>query len=67
MSQNKVRDTRIVVCDRCEGEGCIIVATGDAEHCRRERCPQCGGLRVMKRVLTVEYSKIEEDLFLDKK
>lgn len=55
---NKIQDTRIVICDRCQGEGEITVATGDAERCRLEPCPQCRGFRVMKRFLTIEYQSL---------
>lgn len=60
MSQNKIQDTRIVICERCKGEGGIQVATGDADHYRMEACPQCGGMRVLKRVVTVEFLPIKE-------
>lgn len=58
IQQGKIQDTRIVVCDRCKGEGTIMVATGEADHYREEPCPQCGGTRVMKRILTIEYQPL---------
>lgn len=58
MYPQKIQDTRIVVCDRCQGKGTITVATGDVDRCRIEACPQCGGTRVMKRILTIEYKPL---------
>lgn len=56
--QIKIQDNRIVVCERCKGEGTIMVATEDAERYRQETCPQCDGTRVMKRILTIEYQPL---------
>lgn len=67
MQTKKIQDTRIVVCDRCQGEGFIIVATGDAERCRKETCPQCGGTRVMKRILKIEYQPLNNWIVQDSK
>lgn len=57
----KIKNIQMVICDRCQGEGCIEVATGDADHCHLETCPQCGGMRVMKRVVTVEFLPIKKE------
>lgn len=61
MSQNKIQETRIVICERCKGEGSIQVATGDADRCRIETCAQCRGTRVMKQITTVEFFPIKEE------
>lgn len=58
----KMKYVRMVVCNRCQGEGSIEVATGDADRCRQETCPQCGGMRVMKQVVTVELLPIKKEL-----
>ena len=57
----KINDVRLVICDRCKGEGVIEVATGDSERCRKETCPQCDGKRVMKRILTITYQPLNKN------
>ena len=57
---NNTRDKRKIICRRCNGDGIIPVATGDADKCRNEQCPKCNGVGMMIRITIVEYQPISK-------
>ena len=51
--------TKIVVCPRCGGEGCTKTWNDRERDYDREVCSECDGVRVLERIVSVEYRKIE--------
>ena len=50
--------TKIVTCPRCRGEGYTEKWNDREREYDREICVKCGGLRVMEKIVSVEFKKI---------
>lgn len=56
---NQETYTKIVTCPRCGGEGYTKKWNDREREYDRVTCFECGGLRVLKRIVTVEFKRIE--------
>ena len=51
--------TRMVICPRCEGRGYTREWNDRARGYDQVVCTTCGGLRVLEKIVSVEFKKIE--------
>lgn len=51
--------TKIVTCPRCGGEGYTKKWNDQEREYDQVVCTTCGGLRVLEKVVTVEFRRIE--------
>lgn len=51
-------DTKLTICPRCAGEGRIPFATGDERLYEYKTCHECGGVGIMKRIVTIRFEKL---------
>jgi DnaJ-class molecular chaperone len=57
--KNRETYTKIVTCPRCEGEGCTKKWNDQEREYDQVVCTTCGGLRVLEKIVSVEFKKIE--------
>lgn len=58
---NQETYTKIVTCPHCGGEGCTKKWNDREREYDCLPCFECDGLRVLKKVVTVEYEKIKNE------
>lgn len=55
------RFEKIIICPCCRGRGTVSVAIWDREGYRDEICPTCAGEKVLKKIVTIEYKRTNQD------
>ena len=58
---NRETYTKIVTCPRCGGEGYTEKWNDREREYDREICVTCEGSRVLRKVVTVEYMRVENE------
>ncbi len=54
--------TRIVTCPRCKGEGCTGKWNDREREYDRVTCSACGGARVLRKIVRIEYEKVGNEV-----
>ena len=59
--KNQETYTKIVTCPCCKGEGYTKKWNDRAREYDQEICSVCDGLRVLRKVVTVEYKNMNDE------